>query len=184
MGRNSGYVRCRRNAGIGHATPARWASAVKRVRTVTAKCFFGAWIFGWVTAIFAPSVFIVLSELSPLATEKGILSGTIAVADEVAPAAKLGFGTFTAAFMLSARRFVAVRGIFAVALDVLLAVTAMLLVLALLPEQWSRGFGIGLMGTRFAPEATLIYLAGAFLSGLVFSLSEAKCSARTGNATG
>ena len=156
----------------------------EKVRTVTAQCFFGAWIFGWVTAIFVPSALIALAELSPRSSGKGIIIGTFAVADQVSPAAKLGFGTLTAAFMLSARRFVAVRGIFAIALDVLLAVTATLLVLVLLPEQWSRGFGIGLTGTRFAPEATLIYLAGAFLSGLVFSLSEAKCSARTGNATG
>jgi len=59
----------------------------------------------------------------------------------------------------------------------------MLLVLALLPEQWSPGFGIGLMGRRFAPEVTIIYLAAALLSGLVFSLSEAKCLARRAKAT-
>jgi hypothetical protein len=157
---------------------------MRKLRAVTPKCFFGAWIFGWVTAIFVPSALIVLAELSPLSSGKGILIGTFAVADEVAPAAKLGFGTLTAAFMLAARWVLPVRGISAVAIDMLLAGIAMLLVLVILPEQWSRGFGIGLTGTRFAPAATLFYSAGALLSGLVFSLSEAKCSAREGNATG
>ena len=156
---------------------------MKSVRTVIPKCLFAAWIFGWVTAVFVPSALIALAKLSPLAGGKGILSGTFAVADEVAPAAKLGFATLTGAFMLIPRRVLPVRGISAVGVDMLLAATAMLLVLALLPEQWSRGFGIGLTGTRFAPTATLIYLAGALLSGLVFSLSEAKCSTRTGNAS-
>ncbi len=156
---------------------------MKGFRTVTLKCFFGAWIFGWVTAIFVPSALIALAELSPLAAGKGILSGTLAVADEVAPAAKLGFGTLTAAFMLIVRWLLPVRGVSAVAIDMLLAVIVMLLILALLPEQWSRGFGIGLMGARFSPGATLIYLAGALLSGLVFSLSEARCSAPKGDAT-
>jgi hypothetical protein len=153
-------------------------------RTVTPKCFFVAWIFGWVTAIYTPSALIALTQLSPLVAGRGILSGTFAVADEVAPAAKLGFAMLMAAFMLIARRLSPVRGFSAVALDMFLALTAMLIVLAFLPQDWSRGFGIGLMGMRFAPGATLIYVAGALLSGLVFSLSEAKCSARIDNAIG
>lgn len=106
-----------------------------------------------------------------------------AVADEVAPAAKLGYATLVGVFMFAARRLWTDPGVAAVALDLCFAVVAMLLVLALLPEQWSRGFGIGLTERRFAPELTIIYLAGAFLSGLVFSLSEAKCLAQRANAT-
>jgi hypothetical protein len=156
---------------------------MKNVSTLTPKCFFAAWIFGWVTAIYMTSALIALAELSPLAKGKGISSGTFAVADEVSPAAKLGFAALLAAFALMARWLSPMRNISAVACDMLLAVIAMLLVLALLPEQWSRGFGAGLVGSRFAPATTLIYLAGALLSGLVFSLSEARCSARTGRAT-
>jgi hypothetical protein len=102
----------------------------------------------------------------------------LAVADEVAPAAKLLFGGLLALFTFVARRLVPLQSYSAVVLDMILALTSMLLVLALLPEDWSRGFGIGLVGTRFAPGATMIYAAGAILSGLVFSLSESKCSAR------
>ena len=135
-------------------------------------------------AIFVPSTLIALPELSLLSSGKGIIIGTFAVADQVSPAAKLGFGTLAAAFMLIARWLLPVRGVFAVASDMLLALMAMLLVLVTPPEKWSRGFGIGFTGTRCAPAAALIYSVGALLSGPVFSLAETKCSARAGNATG
>lgn len=157
---------------------------MKVARTTTPKCFFVAWIFGWVTAIFVPSLLIALTGLSPLAAGKNLLSGTIAVADEVAPAAKLAFGILLAGFALAARRLVKVRALLAAILDAGLALAAMILVIAALPQEWSRGFGIGLAGERFASLPTAIYAAGALLSGLVFSLSEARCLARSGGRTG
>ncbi|MGZ8311050.1 MAG: hypothetical protein ACXWUR_03205 [Allosphingosinicella sp.] len=138
-----------------------------------------AWIFGWATAIYLPSALIALAGLSPEAAGKSFLAGIFAVADEVAPAAKIGFAILFAGSVLLAGRLAGVRGRAAVAADMLAAVLAMLLVLALLPPPWSRGFGIGLTGARFAPQATMIYLAGALLAGLVFSLSAAKCARRT-----
>lgn len=161
----------------------RYTSAVKVDHPPTAKCFFVGWLFGWVTAIYVPSLLIALTGLSPLAGEDGFLGATLAVADEVAPAAKLGFAVLMAAFVIIARRVSPTRGLPAVALSMLFALTAMLLVLAVLPQTWSRGFGIGLTGTRFAPGATLIYVAGALLSGLIFALCEARCSARTATAS-
>ncbi len=153
-------------------------------RIVTPKCFFAAWIFGWVTAIYVPSALIALTELSPFAAGKGLPSAAFAVADEVAPAAKLGFAVVFATFMLITRRLLAVQAYVTTILNMLLALSAMLLVIALLPEEWSRGFGVGLAGRRFALLPTMIYAGGALLSGLVFSLSEARCSARQGGPTG
>jgi len=152
------------------------------MRTVRPRCFFVAWIFSWVTAIYLPSVLIAIAGLSPLVTGKGLPAGTFAVADEVAPAAKLSFALLVALFMFVARRIAPARRSLAVAADMLLALSAMLLVLAILPEDWSRGFGIGLTGTRFAPALTTIYASGGLLSGLVFSMSEAKCSTRRSSA--
>lgn len=57
-----------------------------------------------------------------------------------------------------------------------LGLLCMLLVLAFLPETWSQGFGIGLTGSRFVLLPTAIYLGGGFLSGVVFSISEANCA--------
>jgi hypothetical protein len=157
---------------------------MKLARTVTPKCFFIAWISGWVIAIYVPSVLIALAGLSPLAAGKGLLSGAFAVADEVAPAAKLCFAALMAIFMLIARRLVADRNLLTVILDMSLALSAMILVIALLPQDWSRGFGIGLANTRFAVLPTAIYAFGAILSGLAFSLSEANCSAQRSGLAG
>jgi hypothetical protein len=51
-----------------------------------------------------PSALIMLADLSPLAAGRGIVTGTLAVADEVVPAAKPGYATLVAVFMLTARR--------------------------------------------------------------------------------
>ena len=149
-----------------------------RGRTLRPKCLFSAWIFGWVTVIYLPSLLFALTRISPLADRGPLLRATFAVADEVAPAAKLSVAPLLGAFMLAARRLTAPRPLPAVLLDMLLALAAMLSVLALLPEAWSRGLGIGMTGERFAPDATAIYALGAMLCGLVFSLTEARCLAR------
>lgn len=148
-------------------------------RSTNLKCYFAAWLFAWVIAIFVPSLLIAATGLSPLAQGRGLPAAILAVADEVAPAAKIGFAVLMGLFLFVARKTIGTQGAAAVAADVALALLAMLLMLALLPADWSRGFGIGMTGTRFAPAATLIYLAGAGLAGLVFSLSEMKCLHRT-----
>ena len=153
-------------------------------RRTAPTCFFAGWIVGWATAIYVPSALIALTNLSPVVQGRTLLSGIFEVADEVAPAAKISFAVIFAVLMFVARRLTISRGFVAIAVDMLLASTAMLLTLAILPPDWSRGFGIGLTGTRFAPDVTAIYMAGALLSGLVFSLSEARCSARTFSANG
>lgn len=150
-------------------------------RPPSLKCFFIAWIFGWVTAIYLPSGVIAALGLSPLAEGRGLPAATFAVADEVAPFAKIGFAIAFGLFMIGARRLLRVRGLAAILADAALAAAAMLLTLAVLPADWSRGFGIGLTGERFAPDVTAIYLLGAVLAGILFSISESRCARRGSN---
>ena len=70
------------------------------------------------------------------------------MADEVAPAAKIGFALLFV-LLLAARRRLLPRP--AVPADMILGAAAMLAVVAVLPRNWSRGFGIGLAGARFDP---------------------------------
>ena len=58
------------------------------------------------------------------------------------------------------------------------AAVAMLLMLALLPAAWSRGFGIGIAGARFEPVLVGIYLSGALAAALTFGGVERRCLAR------
>ncbi len=140
------------------------------------NCFFVAWIFGWVTAVYVPSAVIALAGLSPLVRNDNLFSDVFAVADEVAPAAKLGFAILFASLVIATRGLGKAAG---PVLTMVLAMVAMLVVIAVLPEAWSRGFGIGLAGARFALLPTAVYLGGGILSGLVFWISEARCRARS-----
>ena len=153
---------------------------MKLLDNVSPKCFFVAWVFAWVAAIFIPSVAISVLGLSPLANENDLFGGIVAVADEVAPAAKLSFAVIFACLLLVAR---AARPTPGAKLDSILGTISILVVLALLPSEWSRGFGIGLYGTRFAALPTAIYVIGGLSSGLVFSISEARCMKRRAHAT-
>lgn len=144
-------------------------------RPSSAKCFFVAWVLAWATAVYLPSLAITLLSLSPLPSGGNLLLDTFQVADEVSPAAKLTYAVLFGAFMISARAAGAGRG---VPTSVVIGAISMALVVALLPEYWSRGFGIGLKGVRFDPLPTAIYLIGGFASGVVFSLLEVKCLSR------
>jgi hypothetical protein len=142
------------------------------------RCLFVALISAWFVAVFVPSAVIALCGLSPLAVGHGFLAATWRVADEVAPFAKIGYAAAFLALLVLARRIPLDRQ-WDIPIDMVLACLAMLLVLAFLPRTWSRGFGIGLTGTRFSPLPTFIYFVGAVLSGLTFALSEQKCCERT-----
>lgn len=144
---------------------------------VRPKCLFIALISGWVVAIFLPSASIAMLGLSPLAAGRSLPAATLAVADEVAPLAKIGFMLLLAPAVIVARRFLKTRRAIVTAY-VLLAVAAMLATLALIPAEYSRGFGIGLGGARFSPGPLAIYLIGAGAAGLTAALAEARCVAR------
>jgi hypothetical protein len=142
------------------------------MQPVRAKCFFVALIAGWVVAIFLPSAMIAAAGFSPLAAGRNLAAATIEVADEVAPAAKIGFALLFALFLYVRRRWTRVPALPA---DILSGCAAMLAVLALIPFAWSRGFGIGLSASRFDPAPVAIYLLGGALAGLAFHLAEGKC---------
>jgi hypothetical protein len=139
------------------------------------KCFFIAWMLAWATAVYLPSLMIAALSLSPLASAGNLLLDTFEVADEVSPAAKLTYAVLFGALAITARAGGARRG---ASIHVLIGVVSIALVVALLPEYWSRGFGIGLNGVRFAPLPTTIYAIGGVASGVVFSQLEARCLAR------
>lgn len=137
------------------------------------KCLFIAWVFAWVTAIYIPSGLIAALSLSPIAKGANLLVDTFEVADETSPAAKLTFAVLFGVVLLASRLGrVRLGALFEAGLGLL----CMLLVVSFLPEHWSRGFGVGLTGSRFELLPTAIYLGGGFLSGIVFSLSEANCA--------
>ncbi|UYV14551.1 hypothetical protein [Porphyrobacter sp. ULC335] len=149
---------------------------MKPLRRLTPKCLFWAWVLGWATAVYLPSLAIALLSLSPLAAGENLLVDTFQVADEVSPAAKLAYAILFGGCMFAIRMAGANRRLF---VDALGGAASIMLVAAFLPEYWSRGFGIGLNGIRFETVPTTIYVIGGLLSGIVFSLVEARCVLRS-----
>lgn len=145
---------------------------MQSVRPLAPKCLFAAWVVGWATAVYVPSLSIALLSLSPLATGTNLFLDTFQVADEVSPAAKLAFAVLFGSFLVGMRMAGAKRRLL---IDALVGVISVIIVVAFLPEDWSRGFGIGLARVRFDTVLTTIYVIGGFLGGVVFSLSEARC---------
>lgn len=138
------------------------------------RCLFLGMILGWVVAIYVPSALIAAFGLAPPGTPPGILAATWHMTDEIGPIAKLIYAALAAALFLGSRRIAMSRFARAIT-DAILGAIAMLLLLAFLPEAWSRGIGIGLTGERFDPQLLPIYLLGGALAGLTFSLADAKC---------
>lgn len=136
------------------------------------KCSGPAWLFGWVTAVFLPSLLIAF-ERHGLA---GLPGATWKVADDVGPFAKLLLGALLMLFFWLATRLrfgpLALRAALA-------GLAAMALTLALIPAGYSRGFGIGLTGARFDPAVLPWYAIGAVAAGCVFALALARCRARS-----
>lgn len=135
------------------------------------KCGGPAWLFGWVTAVFLPSLLIALARHGladlPATTWK--------TADDMGPFAKLMLGgLLLLGFFLATRLKTGPLALRAA----LAGLAAMALTLALLPAAWSRGFGIGLTGARFDPQLLPWYAVGALASGIVFALALTRCRAR------
>ena len=145
------------------------------MQPIRPRCFFVALVAGWAVAIFLPSLIVAAAGLSPLAAGRNLAAATIEVADEVAPAAKIGFALLLGALLYARRKWTAAPALPA---DLLIGCAAMLAVLAFLPLPWSRGFGIGLSGSRFDPALLAIYLAGGALAAVAFHLGERRCLRR------
>jgi hypothetical protein len=128
-------------------------------------------ILAWIVALYVPA--FLLAATHPVG-EGNPLAVMWTLTDRMALAAKLAFAAIFAALILASRR-VPLGPKIRIAADAALGALAMLLVLALLPEGWSRGIGIGLTGQRFDPATLPWYLLGAALAGPVFTLADRKC---------
>jgi hypothetical protein len=92
------------------------------------------------------------------------------VADEMAPAAKLLLVALFAALVWLGERWRRTDGArhtaptwSVYAMNIVLGIAAMALTLALVPADFSRGFGVGLTGARFDPIVLPLYVASGAL---------------------
>lgn len=154
------------------------------------RCPFTAWIIGWATAVFATSALIAMFGPPHLhgAGADGaanLLAVTWRLADDMSPLAKLLFGGLFAGLCWAVSRLAITRGPVHLTLYAMAGIAAMVIDLLLIPERFSRGFGIGLTGARLDMAVLPFYLLGAVLAGVVFRLVAMRCTARaTGKARG
>lgn len=140
------------------------------------RCLLPAWLFGWVTAIFLPGAVLALTYLGvPLSR---LPEAVWRMGDDIGPVAKLMLGALLFIGFLAVDR----RGITGQFSHLLASVAgaaiAMLATIALVPPSYSRGFALGLTGTRFDLATLPAYLIGAVLAGVVFSWSIRRCQRR------
>lgn len=136
----------------------------------TTACWVGGVFAAWVVQIFGTSAALAIMR-------NDVWPGFLAIwstADAVGPAAKIGFVAVLALLLAPVRRAPSGLGRH-LAVWVTAGALAVLSVLALLPTELSRGFGIGLGGTRFALDSLPIYLGGAMAAGAVGALVQRRC---------
>lgn len=138
------------------------------------RCFLAGWVSAWSVAIFLSSGVLAHFGMAPAAGDCGV-SCFFVVADEVSPQAKLTFGITLGLLLLAIRRFAGDRLLAILAGNATASLTAMIGTLALLPADWSRGFGVGVFQERFAVWPTAVYLACALVAALVGTLIERIC---------
>ena len=138
------------------------------------RCLAAGLIVSWILAIYVSSALLIAAGLAPGYRGRGLLAGLWDFTDQISFGAKLAYALASSALLLGSRAIPMSRPL-RTAADVFLACAAMLLVLGLLPRDWSQGLGIGLTGQRFDPHALPRYLAAAALAGLVFTFADANC---------
>lgn len=131
----------------------------------------------WVAMIFGTALLIAAFhpvELNVYSSNEVInfLHQTWEVADDMGPAVKISLILVFSLLFLALRKYIINDNRLIVYLiNCFLAFASVILVLAFLPAEFSRGFGIGLTGSRFDKQMMPYYLGGALLGGLVFSFS-------------
>lgn len=141
--------------------------------------------------VFVSSALIVVWAVPNTMAQGGVgHPATIAaiwrVADEMAPAAKLLLVALFAVLFWFGERWPRAGTPWhqppsarkRCALNIVLGVAAMVLTLALVPVDFSRGFGVGLTGARFDPAVLPVYLLSGALGAIAFTFSVARCRAR------
>jgi riboflavin transporter FmnP len=135
-----------------------------------------ALLVAWATLVFGTSALLVLASPLHFKTySSNVLANffraTWEVADEVGPLVKISLIVVFTLLVVASEKFIKPRFSDTYGVSALLAVLAIVVVLSALPETYSRGFGIGLTGTRFDECTITIYLLGAVLSGIVYQYS-------------
>ncbi|MDX2209059.1 MAG: hypothetical protein SFV20_01730 [Sphingopyxis sp.] len=134
------------------------------------KCWLGGLLAVWVVQIFGTSAMLAGMNAGTLPA----LATVWQLADEVGPVAKIAFVAVLAVLLAATRR----RDYSAPEQIILwagISGLAVLMVLALLPADFSRGFGIGFSGVRFASATLPIYIGGAVVGGMVGAVVERRC---------
>jgi hypothetical protein len=147
------------------------------------RCALTALLAAWVAMVFGTS--LLMAAFGPLgpgpASVQELARAVWKGADDMGPGVKLLLIVFFGVQMLGGKRRDPPRPEHGIVLEALLGAFAMLMTLALIPEPYSRGFGVGLTGARFDGATLPIYLCGGALGGVVFTLSRERCRAfRTG----
>ncbi|WP_080238968.1 hypothetical protein [Spirosoma rigui] len=128
----------------------------------------------WITMIFGTSALLYLASPINFRTysENQLLNffySTWEIADEVGPVVKLSIIALFALLVSIADRLVSHKTWIRYGVSAGLAVLTTVVVLGFLPENYSRGFGIGLTGSRFDHQTLRVYLIGSILGGLVYT---------------
>ncbi|BCW89605.1 hypothetical protein sos41_27710 [Alphaproteobacteria bacterium SO-S41] len=147
------------------------------------RCSFPAWIVAWAMGVFGSSALIAYFGLSAPAALIGtgfdrLPATTWAVGDEVGPVAKLLFGALLALAFFATQRLSPDRAPIRYCANAVAGIAAMAGALALIPADYSRGFGIGLTGARFDPASLPLYVISAAAVGLVFTAALRTCQRR------
>ena len=143
-----------------------------------------ALLAGWVTIVFGTSTLIYFftsleHEIYHSNLLLNILRNIWEIADEMGPAVKLSIVIVLGILVHLFRNTISKSRIYFYLSSIAFAIISVLSVLALLPVNLSRGYGIGLTGTRFDTEMMPVYLIGAILGGIVLAYVYIKLSSQS-----
>ncbi|MCB2376814.1 hypothetical protein LGH70_04435 [Hymenobacter sp. BT635] len=152
---------------------------MKHPETIRNKVKLGgilnALLVSWVTMVFGTGFLIFV--FAPIKLVKynsnfiaNALRSTWEIGDAMGPAVKISYILLLGLLLLAFKGVVNKTRTFSYLLPIVFAVLSATLVLAFLPAEFSRGYGIGLTGVRFDIGVLPIYFMGAILSGLAFGI--------------
>jgi hypothetical protein len=145
------------------------------------RCWLTAWIAGWATSVFLPSLWIAFLGLSAPVAVNGtgfshLPGNSWQVADDVGPAVKLMIGSLLLAGLLGLNRLLRRPPAARLLGGGVVGVAAVLTTIGFIPAGLSRGFALALAGERFDPTLSLIYLLGGVIGGVTTILVADRCT--------
>ena len=147
-----------------------------------------ALLVAWVVLVFGTSALLVLASplhFKPYSPQVlvNFFRTTWEVADEVGPVVKISLILLFTLLIVTSEKLVEPQRATTYAARALVAVLTTVAVLGALPAAYSRGFGIGLTGTRFDDRTIWVYLLGAVLSGVAYQYSLQKQQSQLGRSS-